>query len=303
MEPNEFVVGLVAEISEVCGPLKPAELSCPTVANPDDEGLFFCHVPKTAGTSLRLMIERTWRSRHFPKTTMPNDFDAQEDQMIAQTDIAFGHYGHRQLDRLRCLSKRHWVLATMLRSPREQAISHYRYVLRTPDHVWHPAIVGETFAQVLNLPSLGIDLANCQTRCLHEIVDPVSVPVDSLEPRTILDQIALVGVTDFMGAFYLRLCLRFCRTPLSELLSENVDPTRNANRDYVPELAVEEESQLYEMSFLDRSLFELGFRRAELDAIDLIAQLNLTGAQPADLSTQEGFSAGAAAVRDLLARS
>lgn len=263
-------------------------------------GVFFAHVPKTGGTSMQLMLGRIFPEDEFPRVRFPLDFDALSQDALDRAMVAFGHFAYPQLKRVRDQPGRTWVLVTMLREPRAQAISRYRFINRKPHHIWHQKLAGKSFGQALGIPVTGEILANGQTTFLNDVVVPVRPPLAEIDPARILGAFDLVGDTSHLNVLYLRLCVLLRRDPSDQIAYENVDPERRTARSETMQLTDEEERLLHELSFLDRPLYALGRERAEREATQFISELGLQGMEAADFTTAEGFRTGVIAVRKLL---
>jgi hypothetical protein len=105
--------------------------------------LLFLHIPKTAGTSLRQLLEgavpaaqRAWVYRDPPGMT-PEAFMALPLEQRARMRLVYGHF-HIGLDE-HIPGPSTYV--TMLRDPVERTISLYHHLLTVPDSPWHDRVV------------------------------------------------------------------------------------------------------------------------------------------------------------------
>src|SRR3990167_10877982 len=132
--------------------------------------LFFCHIPKTGGTSLRNALEATYQ----PWQVLPDEF------MMARLGgryadlVPMVHVYREARDAVR-LVRAHWHIscaslfdassAVILRDPYERTVSHLRHILR------HGEISRPRLAQMLSRGALPIP-DNVQARFLAGSVGP-----------------------------------------------------------------------------------------------------------------------------------
>lgn len=103
----------------------------------DDRLLVFIHIPKTAGSTLRAIMQRQYRPEEIYHIHWNFDRDAPfasyidlPDQERQQTRVLYGHipFGiHRQL-------QRSTTYFTLLRDPVDRCISHYYHIRKLPNH-------------------------------------------------------------------------------------------------------------------------------------------------------------------------
>lgn len=106
----------------------------------DDRLLVFIHIPKTAGSTLRAIMQRQYRPEEI--CHIPWDFDRNApfarfidlpEQERARTKVLYGHipFGvHRFI-------QRQTTYFTMLRDPVDRCISHYFHIRKLPNHFHH----------------------------------------------------------------------------------------------------------------------------------------------------------------------
>ena len=180
--------------------------------------LFFHHVPKTAGSSLRKAIGKVVLPElvvYKPGSSLPAAFIAE----LIERGLTPGQFihGHPELGAAALLRGRAQIV-TLLRDPRDQVISNYLYVRHdrgVPDHGASLALGFREF--VLALPRYAI----FQTASLHLGIAERAVGrtedfIDTV-PSVLayLDEMALVGVVDQADAFMCRLAevMGWPRTP------------------------------------------------------------------------------------------
>ncbi|MFK7957290.1 MAG: sulfotransferase family 2 domain-containing protein [Lysobacterales bacterium] len=172
---------------------------------------FFMHIPKTAGTTLRGILE----SRFDPERTLPslaqmkNDFGghyppipqllAMDDQHWESAQLLRGHYPWQVMKRF----SRKPVMLTMLREPVARSLSHLRHVKRNAR--WAVDLSLEQIAD--RKAFLVANVGNIQTRMLtmrFAMDDPSSFPKDVNQPFAIDDvafkrAIVTLRSFDFVG--------------------------------------------------------------------------------------------------------
>ncbi|MDQ0218889.1 sulfotransferase family 2 domain-containing protein [Peribacillus cavernae] len=102
------------------------------------ELLIFSHIPKTAGTTIRRIIDNQYdktRIIRFPQLDMLSA------EQLNQTEVLYGHcrFGvHRHFDQS-------FSYITMLRDPVERIISTYYFALRSPKNRMHEKVKNMSF--------------------------------------------------------------------------------------------------------------------------------------------------------------
>ncbi len=106
----------------------------------DDRLLVFIHIPKTAGSTLRAIMQRQYRPEEichihwdFDRNAPFAGFLGLPEQERARTKVLYGHipFGvHRQI-------QRQTTYFTMLRDPVDRCISHYFHIRKLPNHFHH----------------------------------------------------------------------------------------------------------------------------------------------------------------------
>src|SRR5271155_2663578 len=106
-----------------------------------NQPVVFLHIPKTAGTTLTHILQRSHPARLVCKSTgMPEQLDALMEmpaEARAALSLVTGHfpYGiHRHF-------ARPVTYVTFLRRPVDRVISAYYYALSMPDHYLHRTLV------------------------------------------------------------------------------------------------------------------------------------------------------------------
>lgn len=154
------------------------------------------HIPKTAGTTLRGVLE----ARFDPARTIPSEQIMRNlfgghyppipellklpDEEWASAQLLRGHYPWQVMKRF----PRKPVLLTMLREPIARSISHLRHVRRNAK--WAAELSLSEIAR--NRPFVAANIANMQTRMLamrFSMDDPGSWPKDVNHPIPINEQV------------------------------------------------------------------------------------------------------------------
>jgi hypothetical protein len=171
--------------------------------------VIFLHVPKASGTTLSTIVERQYTPAAVRRTDPDHRafrarLQAQSDAEKADIQCVLGHmvFGlHRYLPRPA-------VYITMLRDPVDRLISHYAYVLRTPEHYLHREVVSRrlTLAEYAD-SGLTSELNDGQVRLLSGWDDAEEIPCGRV-PRAMLEaakenlrrHFAAFGVTERFDA-------------------------------------------------------------------------------------------------------
>lgn len=208
--------------------------------------LLFHHVPKTAGTSLRLYLWRSFgRERVFWHGRDEDGFvdDAAEREGLAYFDrfhVIGGHvpYSNGYLHRL----GRPVIRAAVLRRPAEQLVSHFEFIARRPEH---PFFSGSDLEWALrNDTPFRREAVNFQCRYITDRGTAVEAgAVLAAAPF-------IVGCVDRLELFVATLAATFGVAPLP-LARENVQQPGYFARHYTPAAArmiaelTGEDEQLY----------------------------------------------------------
>ena len=106
----------------------------PVMTDPDrPDPVYFLHLPKAAGSTLRTYLESQFRRDEVCPTKLWYELLALPDEARARDRLFSGHFGW-------CLHElvgAPLTTITMVRDPVERAWSHYRFVARVPEHPQH----------------------------------------------------------------------------------------------------------------------------------------------------------------------
>ncbi len=170
--------------------------------------LIFLHLPKTAGTTLRHIIDRQYQPEEILS------IDGVDVQRVIDELESLPPDGKRKI---RCL-KGHapfglhrWLpqpaaYVTLIRNPLERIVSEYYYVRRTPQYPFHEELIARELS-LLDYVRIDIESgkANLQTRWIaglmdiHDALPPYDfLPGDALSVarRNLETHFAVVGLTD-----------------------------------------------------------------------------------------------------------
>jgi len=218
----------------------------------NDDFLYFLHIQKTAGTTLKKIIDdhfddesicpdHLWRNLVL---TLPRDF--------SKYRLIRGHFGYGIH---RILPKKP-VYITMLRNPIELSLSKYEFVCLTAEN--NPNIKKanwdkeSTFLEVLTGPKKRIAFENTQTRFLSKdlpssfsnqeineqeksISSIFSSSVDSSDldiAKQHLSQFPFFGLAERFEDSMFLLCYTFCWRPIRRITMKNVAKNRRTIKDY-----------------------------------------------------------------------
>lgn len=175
--------------------------------------LFFLHLPKTAGTSLRAyLLEQYSEQATFPKFDY-RGVDADDLASLASYDLVIGHFDTRLL---RQLGRGRHASALIMREPVSRTVSALRHAIADPNFRPHGvAMDGRTLQDVIRDPEVMARFSNNQTGLLsadgaRDADDGPPFTFDSLEPdleRALvnLDRFDVVGLMEQFEDSMLRL--------------------------------------------------------------------------------------------------
>lgn len=220
----------------------------PALPSPDDSPLVFLHVPKTAGTTLWLILRRQYSPAAVVRADGPAALAALPDAQRDGARVLLGHlpYGVHPFPRPP-------TCVTVLRDPLERTLSHYGHWLRSADR---PA----PLADWLDAGDPTID--NLQTRMLAG-PEAVTLPFGQCDravferaARNLTEGVALAGLTERFDETLL-LLQRLLGWGLPCYVPENVGANRVRSADLPPALR----QRIHDMTRWDRALYALAAGR------------------------------------------
>jgi hypothetical protein len=160
--------------------------------------LFFLHIPKTAGISLRHLLQEQYPDAptFFPSAPHEDELFRMPRAEREALAVIGGHYRFGAHTWFETPTR----YLTFLREPFERVVSHFHYILREPHHSLHVRAVasGLTLEQWVQLPAWGSQ-DNLQVRYLNAM--PKSEPPFGEVTRQMLEQAKhnLAEHVEFLG--------------------------------------------------------------------------------------------------------
>ncbi len=228
-----------------------------------DSRLIFLHVPKSAGTTLWLILRRQYSPRAVLRVDDPALIAALTQEQWDEARVLLGHFPYGIPVR--------WppptATITVLRDPLERLLSHYGHAARTPDHLLVRKALAETGGGLTledyldaGIPSLD----NEQTRMLAG-PEALALPFGACDrevfeaaKRHLTDDIAVTGLTERFDETLLLLQGMFGWNPPC-YVAENVGTSRPAREAVPPKIL----PRLSKMTQWDRELYALAAARLD----------------------------------------
>jgi hypothetical protein len=211
----------------------------------EKDRLFFLHIPKTAGTTFRIILE----TKYSPQTICPAYYDAELAQMRDFSPYRLIR-GHITYDQLRRSLPDLPVMITMLRDPVARFLSQYAYV--NPNHSEYKFIKDLSFEEYVfsENPRLKTFMTNRHTQQLTDASGEVAVALERLK------HFAFVGLTERFNDSLLLLCYIFGWFPIQRYQTHNVtDKEKKLDR---ATLSPEIYARVLELNALDQQIYEAG---------------------------------------------
>jgi hypothetical protein len=233
---------------------------------PLDPTVIFLHIGKTAGTTMRQVLRRNFRSsdimvvrvRGRPREETLERFGVLPEEVRARPRLIMGHtvFGLHEL------VPRPSTYISMIRGPRSLVVSQYRFVLRTPGHRHHQLVTSARMSIEEYIRSgISMEMDNSQTRAIAgDRATPYGECSDEMlerAKRNVEEDFAVVGLTERFDESLILLQKAFGWSRL-QYVRANVSP----NRDPV-ELTESVLSLIDEHNRLDNELYRFVAERFE----------------------------------------
>jgi hypothetical protein len=191
------------------GPFVPGADEMASTAEQDgqlrDPTVIFLHIGKTAGTTLRQILRRNFRSadvmviraRGRPREETLERFASLPAETRAQPRLIMGHtvFGlHEHVPRPS-------TYITILRKPYSLVVSQYRFVMRTPGHRHHDLVTsrGLSIEEYIR-GGVSLEMDNSQTRAIAgDLSTPFGACTDQMldrAKRNLEERFAVAGLTE-----------------------------------------------------------------------------------------------------------
>ncbi len=121
--------------------------------------IYFLHIPKTAGSSVREMLRRNYEDKLCPYWSY-DELVSCSQTCIEKYDVIAGHFGMSLVS----LFDRHPLTFTFLRHPIGRTLSHFMHVKRDSNHPYHKHVVDMNLADFLTDPITVPLIYNFQSR-------------------------------------------------------------------------------------------------------------------------------------------
>lgn len=220
--------------------------------------LIFLHVPKTGGTTLTALIQRTYSTGRITHVNAGGLYKRPEaltsitgrtsvrERPSAQRFVVMGH--HRLNDVLYQLPATAFGHVTMLRDPIKRVLSHYNHMLEAPEHKSHEKAVARTLEEYVR-DRANAEVQDGQAARLTGCKRPRDIKALG-GPEALLDlarhnlehRFSFFGLTERFDAFLI-LCQRllgwpeifYVRRNVRRPAAEGADPTPPGAREVVAE--------------------------------------------------------------------
>jgi hypothetical protein len=134
----------------------------------EHDQVYFLHIPKTAGTTFKTILEGNFApDRFFPYHLIHELLRFHPDE-LARFQLLAGHFFYS----VHLLLPRKPIYLTVLRNPVERVISHYFYIRRSPEHFRYQKIASQSLLEFVTDPETRRLATNLQTRYLASDLDP-----------------------------------------------------------------------------------------------------------------------------------
>jgi hypothetical protein len=249
----------------------------------DNDILYFCHIPKTAGMTFRTIVEDPFDCKDICPATLTAHVADIPDAELQKYVLFRGHLGFVDLRRL--LPNKNFVNVTVLREPVSRVISHYEYIRRTPGDPHYAAVKNMTLEEYTTKMTAGRLGKNIQTYYLAKSAkfDIERVPPDEAFEiaKESLRNFAFVGLLErFQDSLFL-LSYIFGWKPILNTRKENAAKTKTPREQLSPQtLEIIKEHSKFDLQIYDyaKEIFNARFDEMTQNLLSQYGdQVSLTG--------------------------
>lgn len=191
------------------------------------EPVVFLHIGKTAGLSLRAILDRRFQPSQICPVDQGEKLKDLPGEQLKTYLLFRGHYSFLDITELPFLNV---AMLTMLRNPVDRALSAYQHILRSPGHSLHEQVKDLSLEEFLQDEELSYDeMFNLCTRLL------AGDPDLELAKQRLGEDFAFVGITERFQESMLLLSYVMDWEPIVEFEWRNVTPNKLSREDLAPE--------------------------------------------------------------------
>ena len=136
---------------------------------PDTRPWYFLHIPKTAGTTFRVLLENQFAIDEICPAYEFHELKQYADHELNRFRLFRGHLGYNLVNYLPVAPR----VLTILRNPLERVVSHFEQIRRDPGHRWYQVLQQRRMGlkEYLLDPELSAEVTNTQVRQLSHMAD------------------------------------------------------------------------------------------------------------------------------------